>query len=280
MVLLSLLLAAVLVYGAPYYALPMAERVRHPLHPWLRASGYVGQSAGLVALGIFLFLWLYPVRKRFRWLAFTGGIARWLDVHVAAALILPLLVTIHAGWRFGGLIGLGFWAMMVVWSSGVIGRYIYARIPRSRSGIELNRDEIAAERLQLIEKIAAATGLDTRLIETTLAVDPPPSGAGSWATIHHMLTDDLARRRAAKRLRSLMLSKRRAAGTADTRTIAKAIQLARQEMALTQHSRMLGATHALFRYWHVLHRPVAVAALIAVLVHVAVVVAMGATWLW
>ena len=43
---------------------------------------------------------------------------------------------------------------------------------------------------------------------------------------------------------------------------------------------MLDATHAVFRWWHVLHRPVAIAALLAVLIHVAVVVALGATWLW
>lgn len=278
--LVATLLAGVLIYGSPYYGLPMAERVRHPLHPWLRASGYVGQSAGLIALAFFLFLWLYPVRKRFRWLAFTGGIARWLDVHVAAALVLPLLVTVHAGWRFGGLIGLGFWAMMVVWSSGLIGRYIYARIPRSRAGVELNRDEIAAERQRLIERIAADAGLDPTVVERTLAVDPPPGGASSWATLHHMIADDLGRRRAAKKLRRLMVGKRRASPVADPQTITKTIRLARQEMALTQHARMLGATHDLFRYWHVLHRPVAVAALIAVLIHVTVVVVMGATWLW
>ena len=107
MLVLGTALAGVLVVGWPYYVLPVAERVRHPFHPWLRPSGYVGQSAGLVALAIFLFLWLYPLRKKYRWLAWTGSLARWLDVHVSAALLLPLLVTIHAGWRFGGVIGLG-----------------------------------------------------------------------------------------------------------------------------------------------------------------------------
>ena len=41
---------------------------------------------------------------------------------------------------------------------------------------------------------------------------------------------------------------------------------------------MLDATHDVFRYWHVVHRPVALAALVAVLVHVGVVIVMGATW--
>ena len=274
---LAALLASILVYGAPYYRLPIAERVRHPLHAWLRPSGYVGQTAGLVALAVFAFLWLYPLRKRARWLAFTGSIARWLDVHVSAALLLPLLVTIHAGWRFGGIIGLGFWSMMVVWASGVIGRYIYARIPRGRGGLELNREEIAAERARLLEQISADTGVPLELVERVLAVAPPARAAGPLATLRGMITDDLARRRAARRLRALGASAR---GKGSSRALARAVRLARQEMALTQQVRMLDATHELFRYWHVAHRPVAIAALVAVTVHVAVVVALGATWLW
>lgn len=100
-------LIAVNVAGAPYYLLPMAERVRHPLHAWLRPSGYVGQSAGIVALMIFVFLWLYPLRKKLKKLAFLGSVGRWLDVHVTVALAMPLLLAIHAAWRFDGVIGLG-----------------------------------------------------------------------------------------------------------------------------------------------------------------------------
>ncbi|HYL22691.1 MAG TPA: hypothetical protein VEU74_13070 [Gemmatimonadales bacterium] len=274
-------LGVIALAGAPYYALPMAERVRSPLHPWLKSSGYIGQSAGLLALVIFLFLWLYPLRKRWRWLAFTGTIARWLDVHVLAALVLPLLVAIHAAWRFEGLIGLGFWSMMVVWSSGVVGRYIYARIPRSKAGVELTREEIAARRQALLQEIAAGSGLSAGLIETTLAAgqaSAPPRGI--WGTLRRMVADDVARRRAARRLRRVWRAQGLRRREQDRARLAAMLHLARREMALAQQARMLDATHDVFRYWHVLHRPVAIAALIAVLVHVAVVVALGATWLW
>jgi hypothetical protein len=95
-----------------------------------------------------------------------------------------------------------------------------------------------------------------------------------------MIADDLARRRAARELRRLWRTSGRARRKEDKKVVATMLQLARREMALAQQARMLDATHAVFRYWHVLHRPVAVASLAAVLVHVAVVVALGATWLW
>jgi hypothetical protein len=277
---LATALAGVLVVGWPYYVLPMADRVRHPFHPWLRPSGYVGQSAGLVALGIFLFLWLYPLRKKFRWLGWTGSLARWLDVHVSAALLLPLLVTIHAGWRFGGVIGLGFWAMMLVWCSGLVGRYLYARIPRSRTGVELSREEIAAERTRLLRTLASATGLDPKTIEETLRPATLPPHLGPMATLARLVRDDLARRGAVRRLQRAWGARQGAGPRLDARSLARAAALARQEVALTQQARMLRATHGLFRYWHVAHRPFAVLALTAVVVHVAVVVAVGATWLW
>ncbi|HEX4600649.1 MAG TPA: hypothetical protein VH116_04580 [Gemmatimonadales bacterium] len=274
-------LVAINVVGAPYYLLPIAGRVRSPWHPWLKPSGYIGQSAGLLALVIFLYLWLYPLRKKFRWLAFTGTVARWLDVHVLVALALPLLVAIHAAWRFEGLIGLGFWSMMIVWFSGIAGRYIYARIPRSKAGVELTIEEIAARRQALLAQIAAGSGLDANLIETTLAAGQGSAGRrGIFGTLWRMVADDLARRRAARALRRLWKARGLRRRTHDRAMLAAMLRLARREMALAQQARMLDATHDVFRYWHVLHRPVAIAALIAVLIHVAVVVALGATWLW
>jgi hypothetical protein len=280
LVILAALLVAICVLGLPYYTLPFAERVRSPLHPWLRPSGYIGQSAGLAAVAIFLFLWLYPIRKRARWLAWTGSIARWLDVHVLAALLLPLLVAIHSAFRFGGLIGLGFWSMMVVWASGIVGRYLYARIPRSKAGIELTLEEIGTRRQALLEQIAKHTGIEVTIIEQTLAPARLRARPGIWGTLVRLVTDDVARRRAARRLRRLYERSGPRRRKQDRQVLHWVLRLARREMALTQQARMLDATQAVFRFWHVAHRPVAIAALAAVLVHVAVVVALGATWLW
>ena len=64
------------------------------------------------------------------------------------------------------------------------------------------------------------------------------------------------------------------------RALGRVAKLARQEMALTQQARMLAATQRVFRLWHVAHRPFALAALVAVLIHVGVVISMGMTWFW
>lgn len=274
LVLGALVLAGVTVLGADYYFAPVAARVRSPLHPWLRPSGYVGQTTGIVAFLILLTLWLYPLRRRFRRLAFLGAMARWLDVHVALALLLPLLAAVHAGWQFRGLIGLGYWSMLAVWFSGLVGRYLYVRIPRGRTGLELGAEEAAKLRRTLVAEIAKRAHLPPAEVESILGDDPwPCEGLGVVATLRQLVADDFARWRATRRLA-------RACGRrVDRRTLRRIARLARREMALMQQARLLGATQRLLRLWHVAHRPFAIAALAAVLVHVAVAVAMGATWL-
>lgn len=274
------LLAAVNVLGLPYYTLEQAERVRSPLHAWLKPTGYVGQTAGLLSMGMFLFLWLYPLRKKIRWLAFTGALSRWLDVHIVVGICIPFLAAIHAAWHFTGLIGLGYGAMLVVWLSGLVGKYLYARIPRSRGGLELSLEEVNRERAALSRYIADNTGVAPEAIDRLLVVDPRPyGGLGPLRTLGRMVRDDLERRRACRRLRRGLRSHSRARAV-DRRVLALVLRLARRQMALSQQVRMLDATHRLFRYWHVAHRPVALTALIAVLVHVVTAVALGVTWLY
>ena len=274
----ALLLIGVTAAGATYYLAPMGVRVRSPLHAWLKPSGYVGQVAGLVAFTAFMMLWLYPLRRRFRWLSFTGSMARWLDVHVALALLLPLIAAVHASWRFRGLIGLGYAAMVTVWLSGLVGRYLYSRIPRGKTGLEMDAEEMARSRHALLAEIAHRAHLPVEEVKTVLGEDPwPCEGLGLWATLRQLVRDDLARWRAGRALAAACAKRSR--GRLDRRTLRRLRRLARREMALMQQSRLLTATQRVFRFWHVVHRPFAIAALAAVLVHVSVAVIMGATWL-
>jgi len=271
-------LAAVTIAGLPYYLSSVPERVRSPLHHVFRPTGLVGQSAGIVAFGFFLFLWLYPLRKKFRWLAFTGAVGTWLDVHIVAGLAVPWLGALHAGFRFDGLIGLGYGAMFLVALSGIVGKFLYAHIPRSKSGLELSRDEVESQRVALVGRIAAATGIVPKQVERTLAsVTRVRTGLGPLAIIFGLVTNDIAAFRAAASLRRTWEAHGKT-GSVDRRALREAVRLARREIALAQRVRMLEATHRVFRYWHIAHRPFAVTALVAVATHVVVAIALGVTW--
>lgn len=274
-----LLPIGVTLWGASYYFASAAERVRHPLHALLRPSGTLGQSFGFLGLAFFLFMWLYPLRKKLGAALALGSVATWMRIHTVIGLSLPLLVAVHAGWRFRGLIGLGYLAMLIVSLSGIVGRYLYGRIPRTRAGVELSREEIAGRRRALVTEISAALRLDPREVEATLA--PAESGgsvSGIGSTFRRLIGDDLNRLRAVGELKRRWRAGTAGETDADPQVVARAIGLAREEIRLGQQLGVLDATQKVFRYWHVAHRPVSVTALIAVAVHVGVAIAMGQTW--
>jgi len=272
--------AAVTVWGATYYFAAVADRVRHPLHGLLKASGDVGQAFGVLGLALFLFMWLYPVRKWLGAIRGLGSVANWMRIHTVVGLSLPLLIAVHAGWRFRGVIGLGYLAMLVVSASGIIGRYLYGRIPRSRAGLELTRDEVAARRRAQVTEIAATLRLDPRQIEELLApADPGGSVGGIAATFRRLVSDDWTRWRMLGALRRRWRALAEHGAQVDGRAVERALRLARDEIRYAQQLRVLDATQRVFRYWHVAHRPVSITALLAVLIHVGVAIAMGQTWL-
>ena len=275
-----LILIGITVWGADYYSAGIGIRARHDMAAFFKPSGWVGQSAGMLTFAGFLFLWLYPLRKKIgaagSWL---GQVPAWLNVHIVIGLTLPLLGAVHAGWRFDGVIGLGYWAMLVVALSGVVGRYVYARIPRNRGGLEIGAEKLAQQRRQLLLELTEVTGLELAAVQSTLAADPVPAGSlGLIPSLIRMVRDDFRRRRAEVELRRKWEAL--ASSQVDRKKIAEVSRLARRQMALTQQARLLAQTQKVFRHWHTFHRPFALTALLAVTVHVAVVVWTGVTWLW
>lgn len=268
-------------WGASYYFAPVDIRVRHELHSLLRPSGAVGQITGILTFLGFVFLWLYPLRKKLGARRGLGGIPRWLEVHIVVGLSISLLGAVHAGWRFDGLIGLGWWAMFVVALSGVVGRYVYVRIPRQRNGMEMGVESMAEKRRELLVELAGITGLAPELVESELSADPLKGRSLSIVGgLFQMVRDDLVRRRAVRRLRTRCAALSAEGAEIDESALDRVAELARRQMALSQQARLLGRTQTIFRYWHIFHRPVAMTAFLAVTVHVVVVVLVGATWFY
>ena len=272
------LLVVLTLAGAPYYLQGMATRVRSPLHDWFRSGGTIGQSLGILAFASFLFLWLYPIRKRVRILSRFGALPTWLRVHTMVGFFLPWVVVLHAGFRMNGLAGLAFFAMLVVWASGIIGRYLYRRIPRNQQGVELTLDQVASRRRELLLEISTFTGLSPQAIEdATLGRLAPSSNPGLVGTLRRFVADDWVLRQATRDLRRLAARSGRDVPR-NPKAWHRIQDLTRQQVALEQHARLLEATRRIFRHWHAAHLPVGITALLAVIVHVVVVIAVGETW--
>jgi hypothetical protein len=84
----------------------------------------------------------YMIRKRSRRLHKVGILKHWLEFHIFLCTLGPILVLFHTSFKFGGIVAISFWSMVAVFLSGIIGRFIYIRIPRTIEGRELTLNEV------------------------------------------------------------------------------------------------------------------------------------------
>jgi hypothetical protein len=142
--------------------------------------------------------------------------------------------------------------------SGVAGRFIYIRIPRTIAGRELSLMEIRNLKKDLKEALSATQGMDPESLKDIVAA-----------------TEKYFHGRKGIRLtrRALQRSgvKRR-----DRRYISR---LVRHEISLNRRIDRLQLMQKLFKYWHVAHLPFALIMLVIMLVHVLVSVVFGYTWI-
>jgi hypothetical protein len=237
--------------GWRYYNTPQRVRAYQPAHRALRPSGQVGEWLGTAGVGMMLFPVAYAVRKRSPRLARFGSMKTWLDVHIFCGTVGPVLITFHTALRFNGLVSVAYWSMVAVVLSGVVGRYLYVRIPRSLRGTELSYAEIEARAAGLLADLAAS-GL---VAEDLRAITP------GWG---------LAARRGRRRVSRRLITR----GLDDV-TAARAVQLAVERAVLLRRLAQLFRTRRLFALWHVFHLPLVYLMFAIVLVHVGLAIYMG-----
>jgi hypothetical protein len=94
---------------------------------------------GLGIMGFIMMLMtetLYSLRKRSR-SASWGKMSSWLQFHIFTGLVGPYMVLLHTSWKFNGLAGAVTLLTIIIVLSGIIGRYIFTRIPRTLDGLEI-----------------------------------------------------------------------------------------------------------------------------------------------
>lgn len=129
--------------GLDYYLTPLTERPFHPDHLTHKPGGVRGHGWGVAgSLAMLAGVGLYMMRKRWRMLSKAGWLKHWLEFHIFLCTIGPMMVLFHTAFKFGGLVSISFWSMVAVFLSGIAGRFIYLRIPRTKDGRELTDREI------------------------------------------------------------------------------------------------------------------------------------------
>ncbi len=274
---------AIVYYGFDYYGLNALQRPYSPKHRVLRPSGFLGLKLGILGLSMFAVIFLYPLRRRWRWLASKGSSRHWLDFHVLLGLFAPLVIALHASFKFQGIAGMAFWLMLSVALSGIAGRYLYAQIPRRVNSAEMSLKESRELQHQLMQRISVQRIVSPSRLAALFRL-PSENEVARWPMIvcvAYMVVLDVVRPFRVARLRTsamsfghciLSLGGFLATNHGDLEQV---IRVAREQASLSKRVLFLSRAQEVFQLWHVVHKPFSYSFIILALLHIGVVMALG-----
>ena len=278
-----LLLASIAIYGANYYLLPLDQRPYSDKYQLLKPSGTIGLNLGVFGTVLFFIIFLYALRKVIPWLGRLGTAKHWMDFHVIAGVTAPFIIAFHASFKFQGIAGFAFWIMVSVALSGVIGRYLYAQIPRSLSAAELSLNDLQLSESELAEALFGQSLYSKEQLNRVLDVPTaehirkigPLLAIGEMIALDVRLPFQVA---GLRRATSSFGAKLRSAGglfSSGNSEVEEVVRIVRQKASLSKRVVFLDQSQKVFHLWHVIHRPFSYAFAVLAIFHIAVAMGLG-----
>jgi hypothetical protein len=249
-----------------------------------RDRGYLSPEQGLgYAFGILgsllmVLLLGYPLRKRRPQAKHLGSVSGWFRFHMALGVIGPLLILLHANFQLGSQnSAVALLSMLLVVTSGVIGRYMYRRVHRGLYGRRLTLDELVrstqSEGRRITDRVPMPPHLRGAVQELESGALTRASGLGD--AVARGLRVSVSSRRLCRELRrcatlavvtdarwETLERRQRKAMLREIRDSTTEYTVAlRRVVAFSIYERLLSL-------WHTLHVPLAVLLLITTVVHV------------
>jgi hypothetical protein len=264
--------------GFKYYSTPLEERFFNPEHELLKPSGALEHGFGIIGtLMMIVGVCVYMIRKRYRKFFNIGYLKHWLEFHIFLCSVGPVLVLYHTAFKFGGIVSVSFWSMVLVVLSGVVGRFIYLQIPRTIQGQEISINELNSIKEKLAIKIRSVLSEDS----TTLLGFEKIASAERYKTFHlsaaigFIIKDYFEIRRVMRMFKTRI--KLLGIGKSERKEIVKA---ARSEIVIARRIALLRTFHKLFHWWHIFHLPFAITMFVIMIIHVAVTIIFGYKWIF
>lgn len=109
------------------------------------AGDDIGYWLGVAGGVMMLLLFTYPLRKHFRFARNWGRVKWWFWVHMCLGVGGPLLILLHSTFQVRSLnSAVALYSMLIVALSGVVGRFIYARVNRGMHGEQTTLRDLEA----------------------------------------------------------------------------------------------------------------------------------------
>jgi hypothetical protein len=245
---------------------------------YLTPESGLGYWLGIAGASLMLMLLLYPLRKRVASLRTIGSVAFWFRLHMALGLVGPTLILFHSNFRLGSLnSNVAMIAMLIVATSGIVGRYLYSKIHLGLYGRKAQVRDILADIEILKHALGDGLPVGDRVIEqlnafAEHATEVPRNFLGTFCSLpvleirarvirHHLLSE----------VRSTIVAEAKRCGwsrrTREQR-IGAVTELVVLHLAAVRKAAAFAFYERLFGLWHVLHLPLFFILVLATAIHV------------
>ncbi|RMH15714.1 MAG: transcriptional regulator [Gammaproteobacteria bacterium] len=251
----SVLLIALLAWG-------WSQRDEH----LLTAEEGWGYALGIIGGSMMLILLLYPLRKRWKAMSRWGSVRIWFKVHMFCGVTGPSIILFHSSFSMGSLnSSVALICMLLVASSGLVGRYFYSRIHHGLYGAsrELQEFQAATDRAEeKLEHEFSFSEEDVKRIHDYGQIFLSDSNSVLFS-LHETFSTAIQTRLANTRELALL-----AGQGLDRKQYKRARKLLKRYFSSIRKTARFRLYKNLFGLWHVLHFPLFVMMVVTGIVHV------------
>lgn len=248
---------------------------------YFEAGDDLGYWLGVSGGSMMLLLFSYPLRKHFRFAQNWGRVKWWFLVHMILGIGGPLLILLHSTFHIGSLnAGVALYSMIIVALSGVVGRFIYARVHRGLRGEQTSLKELQArarfDQDEVRSRLAFAPTVEAALKafeQAELQARPgwlTYSRQAFWLPVKQWLVYQRCKRELRLPIRKLARH-----GNWSAQDLARregmSRKLVRRYLTAVVRVAQYTAYERLFSLWHVAHIPFVYLLVISAVVHVVAV---------
>ncbi len=136
---------------------------------YFTAESGTGYVLGVVGSVLMLALIIYPLRKRYRFMEPFGSVKTMFQTHMIMGVLGPVCILFHANFGLGSLnSNVALFSMIVVASSGLVGRYMYKRIHYGLYGRRATLNDLRSgnenEKGEMVEMLGFSPAISKRLL--------------------------------------------------------------------------------------------------------------------
>jgi hypothetical protein len=241
----------------------------------------LGYALGITGSVMMLLLLLYPVRKRAKFLRNAGPVRHWFRAHMMLGIIGPVLVLFHSNFNLGSINGqVALFCTLIVSSSGILGRYFYAKIHYGLYGQRATLDSVSKDLVAINDDSSSLQSIVPIINQQLAPLEKQVAIAGaSIPTAFGMALSYTAkliplRYRLRKEIKSTVVqlaANSPAIAANQKRFLASTYKYLNYRVSVLRKFAQLRAFERLFSLWHIVHYPLFMVMVVAAIVHVVAV---------